>query len=612
MERDVCPPLNRLRIKILLLFREAVEYLTGSRTHDLSFFDCDQFETAVSSNAFNMSDTLAIDMLSISTHHLTRFRDIGWLLAKYGFSDLVRESGLNKAFDDEDVPETDDSKPEEFAADLERLGPTYIKVGQFLSTRPDLISQPYIDSLSRLQDSIEAAPYEQIEEVIISELGARTERLFRTFEKTPLASASLGQVHRATLHNGREVVVKVQRPGIRKTVAEDLDALTDFAEFVDNRTEWGKKYEFGRQLETLRKSLLQELDYTIEATNTSQLAENMQEFDLLRVPKPILDYSTSRVLTLEYIEGEKITDVDADMLQRMDSPRLAEELFNGGLHQILVNGFFHADPHPGNLLLTRDGRIALLDVGMVGKVAPEDQQFLVQLLIAVSEGRGADAAEVAIRMGAQREDFDHDSFVEKVAQIVSDNRGATVSQVKFGGVMFEIQRIASESGLRLPLIFTLLGKAMLNLDETIETLSPDMDVYGQLRSEAGKIMQRRATQNFSPGQIYSSMLEVGEFFTRFPDRINKIMDLVASNKLSVNVEAVDEVKLLKGIQKVANRISMGLLLAALIIGASILMHVDSAFTVFGLPFVSIVAMTFFLLAGCGAVYMVVKMFISDF
>lgn len=550
-----------------------------------------------------------INLLSISSHHFTRFRDIAWLLSKYGFSDLVRQSGIDKTFDDESAPDPETTTPDDFARDLEKLGPTYIKVGQFLSTRPDLITPPFLESLSRLQDSIEPAPIEAIQEVIVSEFGMRPERLFREFAAEPLASASLGQVHRAVLHSGVEVVVKVQRPGVRKQVAEDLDALTDFAEFADEHTQWGKKYEFARQLETLRKSLLQELDYTIEANNTKRLAENLADYERLRVPQTFEQFCTSKVLTFEYIEGKKVSEVQEAELTRIDSKQLAIGLFDAYLQQVLVDGFFHADPHPGNLLLTSDGRLAMLDVGMAGRVDPDDQQFLVQLLIAVSEGRGANAAEVVIRMGAERDDFNREKLIEQAAEIVRDNRGASVSEVRFGSILFEIQRIAAENGLRLPLVFTLLGKSMLNLDKTIENLYPEMDVYGAMRDESTKIMQKRTAKSLTTGQVYSSLIEAGEMFTKFPDRVNKIMDLVASNKLSVNVDAVDEKALIQGIQKIANRIFTGLLLAALIIGAAIIMHVESSWTIGGYP---IIAITFFLIAGIGAVYMIVKTLMSDY
>src|SRR4030095_5429869 len=259
--------------------------------------------------------------------------------------------------------------------------------------------QPYLDALSRLQDQIEPFPYEEVESIVSGELGIRMSKAFADFDPVPIAAASLAQVHRAWMRDGRAVVVKVQRPNIREQIVEDLEALTEAAQFIDAHTELGKRYEFGNLLIELRKSLLHELDFTLEANNMISIGESLGEFENIIVPEPITDYCTSRVLTMERIDGKKISSLNPLRLLEIDGPSLADELFQAYLKQILVDGLFHADPHPGNVFLTDDDQIALLDLGMIGRVTRSFQDNLLRLLLAVSEGRGDDATETAIKMG---------------------------------------------------------------------------------------------------------------------------------------------------------------------------------------------------------------------
>src|SRR5438477_8113817 len=305
--------------------------------------------------------------ISLKPQHLNRYRQIAWLLAKYGRSDLVKQTGLQETLTAEELFKPKEAaKADELAADLESLGPTFVKLGQLLSTRVELLPRPYLDALSRLQDEVEPFGFGEVEKIVTTELGVRISKAFVNFESAPMASASLGQVHLARLRDGRAVAVKVQRPNIREQMVEDLDALADIAEFLDNHTEFGRRYEFTRMLDELRKSLMRELDYRQEGQNLAAFREQLRDFPHLIVPAPIADYSTSRVLTMEYVPGTKITKMSPLSRMEFDGEILAEELFRAYLKQILVDGFFHADPHPGNVFITPDYRIALLDLGMVG------------------------------------------------------------------------------------------------------------------------------------------------------------------------------------------------------------------------------------------------------
>src|SRR5436190_18792280 len=247
--------------------------------------------------------------LSLNPQHLNRYRQIAWLLLKYGGSDLVKQTGLNETLEAEQrVAPKEAAKAEELADDLEKLGPTFVKLGQLLSTRVELMPQAYIEALTRLQDNVEPFSFNDVEKIVTSELGVRMSKAFSDFDVTPMAAASLGQVHRARLRDGRQVAVKVQRPGIRDAMLEDLDALEEIAEFLDHHTAAGKRYEFSQMLEQFRKSLLRELDYRQEATNLTTIGEHLEEFEHIIVPEPISDYSTSRDLTMHYVHGKKIND----------------------------------------------------------------------------------------------------------------------------------------------------------------------------------------------------------------------------------------------------------------------------------------------------------------
>src|SRR5580700_6229355 len=358
--------------------------------------------------------------LSLKPHHLKRYKDIALLFWKYGTSDLAKEFANDAAGEEKTASPAKPGQPtpEELANDLEKMGPTFVKFGQLLSSRPDLLPAPYLKALARLQDKVKPFPHEQVEEIIASELGIRISKAFSFFEEKHLAAASLGQVHRAALRDGRPVVVKVQRPEIRKQIAEDFEVLEEIAGFFDEHTDIGRRYRFGKILAEIKSSILQELDYQREASNLTTLANNLKEFPLILVPLPVLDYSSRSVLTMDYVSGTKITTLSPIAHLDMNGDVLAEELFKAYLKQVLIDGFFHADPHPGNVFLTDDGRVALLDLGMTGRLSSSMQEHLLQLLIAISESNGEDVAKIVLRVSDTTEEFDDSAFRKQVALLV--------------------------------------------------------------------------------------------------------------------------------------------------------------------------------------------------
>ena len=548
--------------------------------------------------------------ISLKPQHLKRYKDIALLLIKHGHWDMLANSGLHEIIGPEQFDKTLPPGPraDELARDLEKLGPTFIKLGQLLSTRADFLPPAYIHALTRLQDNIDAFPFEEIDAIVHHELGVRLSKAFSNFDTKPLAAASLGQVHRAWLRDGRAVVVKVQRPGIREIIAEDLDALEDIAQFLDKHTEWGKRYRFVEMLEELRRSLWRELDYRQEARNLLTLHVNLQSFHRIVVPTAIEDFTTSRVLTMEYISGTKITALSPLARMEIMGAELAEELFQAYLQQILVDGFFHADPHPGNVFITDDHRVALLDLGMTGQIAPRLQENLLQLLLAVSEGRSDEAARIAIKIGEATEQFQEAAFRDRIATLVGAQKAATLEQMQVGRIVLEITQASGETGLRVPTELTLLGKTLLNLDLVGRTLDPQFDPNASIRRNGAKLLQTHLWKALAPGNLFGGILELKDLLMRLPGRVNQILDVVARNDLKVKVDAIDEQVLVEGMQKVANRITVGLILAALIVGAALLMRIDSTFRLFGYPGLAILC---FMGAGGGGLILVINILLQD-
>jgi ubiquinone biosynthesis protein len=548
--------------------------------------------------------------ISLKPQHLKRYKDFALLFLKYGNSDLVQQLGIEEVLDEKDaaLPEGAEYKPDQLTDDLEKMGPTFIKLGQLLSSRSDLLPLPYLSALARLQDDVKPFSYEEVEEIITGELGFRISKGFSYFNAIPIAAASLGQVHEAALRDGRPVVVKVQRPGIRARILEDLEVMEEIAEFLDAHTEAGKRYQFVKLLDEFRKSLMRELNYRKEAANLLSLAHNLREFERIQVPSPIEDYTTSRVLTMEYVTGKKITSLSPLVSLELDGGVLADTLFRAYLQQVLVDGLFHADPHPGNVYLTDDRRIALLDLGMVGRVAPQMQEHLLKLLLAVSEGEAEGAADVLIKISDKRDGFDEMEFRRQISDLVIEKKDASLQEVDVGKMILGLVRQAGEQGLCVAPELTLLGKTLLQLDQVGRTLDPEFNPTAAVRRHVTGLMEQRTRKNLSPGQILASVLEMKDFIGNLPGRLNKILDAVVRSELQIKIKPLDTDLYLEGFQKVANRITAGLILAALIIGAALLMRVETSFQVIGYPGF---AMLCFLAAAGGGFWLVINIFMQD-
>ena len=549
--------------------------------------------------------------MKFSASHLKLYKEIAHLLWKYGRSDLAQQMASDgDAFEaDEIKPKAPgDALPEQLADDLEAMGSTFVKLGQVLAGRPDLLPDPYLKALSRLQDNVKPFPSTDVEHIVMTELGVRISKAFLSFDHEPVAAASLGQVHAAVLRDGRAVVVKVQRPDIRKQIAEDFEVLEEIAGFFDAHTDVGRRYRFVSILEEFRQTIHQELDYEREAQNLIAVGKNLEGFPLIVIPQPVADYSTRCVLTMDRIEGRKITKLGGIARLDLKGAPLAEELFKAYLKQVLVDGLFHADPHPGNVFVTDDGRIALLDLGMVGRTTPTMQENLLKLLLAVSTGNGDGAAELVIHMSEKTDEFDAVAFRRQIGQLVAQHQDQGLQQLNVGRTLLALSRHATDNGLFVASELTLLGKTMLQLDEVGRILDPAFDAAASVRRNVENLMTQRLRKDLTKTNAVSGLLEMKDFMGHLPLRLNRIMDADSNAELEVRIKAVDAKMVMGGMQKIANRITTGLVLAALIIGASLLMRIETRSRLFGYP---TLAMLCFIAAAGGGSWLLITIFMQD-
>ncbi|CAN5524580.1 AarF/UbiB family protein [soil metagenome] len=547
--------------------------------------------------------------ISLKPKHLRRYKDIAQLFFKYGNSDLIKSAGLEDVqFEENETVVT--SEIEHLPDDLEKLGPTFIKLGQFMSTRSDMLPAPYIDVLERLQDSIKPFPFETVKKIIDEEIGMRFSKAFLEFDEKPVGAASIGQVHKAVLRDGRSVVVKVQRPDIRQMVLDDLDAIFEIATFLEEHTEAGKKFAIATMIEEFKKSMLRELDYRNEAQNLKILHENLKRFKNIIVPMPVEDYTTSKVITMDYITGTKVTSVSPLRKLEIDGEKLAESLFKAYLKQILVDGFYHSDPHPGNVFVTDDNRIALLDLGMVGYVSSDLQTDLLHVLLAIGDGRGIQVAEYAMKLSGKENDDSAETrkFKSNINELVQRQKAAMLENLEIGKIILQITKFCGENNMVLPNEFAMLGKTLLNLDKVGSTLDPNFNPNDSIRRNVDDLIKKKLLQASSSKKPYDVLLESKEFIEKLPSRVNHILDKVANNQVELKVKAFDEVYLMDGLQKIANRIAMGLIIAASIIGAAIIMRIETSYTIFGYPGF---AMIMFLIAIVGGIILSYKILVSD-
>ncbi|MHA2788595.1 ABC1 kinase family protein [Corynebacterium sp. S7] len=535
---------------------------------------------------------------------MSRIAELVRLIVRHGGAALLHPDRAAK-YRSKDDEEVSNDGPEQLAADLEAMGPTYIKLGQLMSTRHDILPPQYADALARLQDNVQEVPVELVHKTIREDLGGDGHEIFAEFDDKPLAAASIGQVHRARTKEGLDVVVKVLRPTVREDVKEDMEVLMQVAKLIDTRTKIGQRLGAVEMLQQFRRSLNDELDYRKERANQDKFVELVEDYELLTVPKTYAEYSTSRVLTMDYVQGYKITELAPTTIEDIGGPAIASSLFRFYIDTLFRYGLLHADPHPGNLFITPDNHLAILDFGMVSRVPKQARNKLIRLLISIGEGDGDQVADVLATMVHSTGELDVDAFRNEVGYFVSSVLSLG-SDFQIGTVMVELARISGEFGLRTPTDMTMIGKALLNLDETVQALDPNFTPVDAIKDNIDILTE--SGLHISAGSVASHTMETKDFVSHLPRRANRIMDALSDGELSFHVNGIDEDRLVESMHQVANRVTAGLVLAAITVAAALMSSIDSGPQILGYPAVSLI---FFLIAAIGGLVFIVVIFAND-
>lgn len=533
-------------------------------------------------------------------------------IIKYANSDVVKSASANALNTIETEEKTDEEysqKPEELVEDLKKMGPTYVKLGQLLSTRPDLLPENYLAALANLQEDVETVPYEEVQKIFEEEIGVRISKAFELFDPEPLASASIGQVHRALLPSGRMVAVKIQRPDVRKKFIEDLNTLQEMADFAVKHSEGARKFAVNDVVDELRFILLNELDYTKEAQNLTIIKENLKKFHNIVVPSPVNEYSSSKVLTMDFVDGKKITEIGNLKKMETDFTPVIDDFIESYLQQVIVDGFAHADPHPGNIRLTKDDKLALMDLGMVAKFSPKLQEKIMVLMMGMGKKDGDHITDALLDMSEyEAANTDLNSFRKNINRLVMDSISSNAEDMEMGRALIQMNRIAATEGIKLPVELNILGKILLNLDQIVATLTPKYDIQSAIKRFMEDTFSKKMRSELKPENILGVLLENKKLAENLPSRLNKITENLAANNFEVKVNAIDEERFTDGFQKVANRITSGLIIAAMIIGAALLMKIPSSYSIMGygiLPFI------FFMIAIGLGLYLIYNIMFKD-
>lgn len=518
-----------------------------------------------------------IGVVGRTYRHLARYRQILTVFFKYGFGDLIEllkieqyiEIGLQLISKNRRIRLEKLSRAERVRMACEELGPTYIKFGQILSTRPDLVPVDFIKELSKLQDDVPSSPFSEVSKIIESELGAPPEEIFDFFEKTPLASASIGQVYRATLKDGEAVAVKVQRPGIKKIIEVDLEIMLHLATLMERHIEEMSLHQPVKIVEEFARTLEKEIDYTIEATNMERIANNFLNDLTIYVPKVFWDTTTESILTTEFVEGIKVSEIDRLEKEGLDRKLITVRGADIVLKQIIKHGFFHADPHPGNIFVLPNNVICLLDFGMTGSVDRRTREDFIDLAESVVNRNESRATQVLLKLTYWEEDPDIRLLEKDVADFMGQHLYKPLKDIKIGKLLNNLLEMAFQHRLRIsPDIFLML-KAFSAIEGVGLMLDPEFDMIQQAAPFIKEVKRDRLSPQRITGDIFRLAIELFQFVENFPKDILSITRLIKQQKLSLNLEYKGLDKMLSTYDQISNRISFSIIIAALIIGSAI-------------------------------------------
>ncbi|HET7568054.1 MAG TPA: AarF/UbiB family protein [Gaiellaceae bacterium] len=453
---------------------------------------------------------------------------------------------------------------------LEELGTTFIKLGQLLSSRPDLLPDVYIEELARLVDDVTPVPFAEIEAIVREDLG---DGVFARVEPAPLATASIAQTHRALTTNGRDVVIKVRRPGIVEQVELDLALLRSSARMIAGRSETAQLLQLEELADELEVHLRAELDFEEEAHNAELMRRLVEGHERVFVPEVIRPLVSERVLVLEYVEGRKVEAGHG--LAPESAAELAREFFRAYVYQVVVEGVYHADPHHGNVFLTGDGRLALLDFGLLGRLDEDTRTGLSLLLLALAQNRADDVADLIISLSIVDVRSDQPGFQQDVRRKLPRFHWRPLGSLQVGHALADLQRAALQRNIRLPTSFALVGKTLAQADAIARTLDPELDPISLLEDEALGVMVREAERRLEPNRLLGYLYTQLEPVSRLPRRVGHLLAELEQGSFTVGVVPTGLSELEHNLRSIANRIGAAMIVAAMLLASAILVQANS-------------------------------------
>ena len=506
--------------------------------------------------------------------HFKRYREIANVLSRHGLGYLLETTGLDNLFRLPWQKREPQGPPSSIAQRirmvLEELGPAFIKLGQVLSTRPDLLPAVYITELELLQDQVPPLSFPEIKASIEAELHQSLEQLFASFDTTPLASASIGQVHQARLTGGEHIVVKVQRPGSSRKVQTDLEILQDFARIVTTRTEWGKLYQLQDLVSEFAQTIREELNYTFEAHNAERLRRNFLNDPQVRIPKVYWNYTTPRILVLEYCAGVKITAINELGEREIETRTVVHRLARAFFKQLLIDGFFHADLHPGNLAVTDDGAILFMDFGVMGRLDEDLRQKLGAMLLAVIRRNADGILRLLVAIGSVSPKVNRRKLRRELARLMDRYATLPLQEVKIGLIFRELLDLSFTYQIRIPRELILVVRCLVLLESLIERLDPRSNLMELAQPFAGQLLREK----LEPARLAKTALayleELSSITLELPKRLNNICESLEAGELKIKLEHQNLGLFITRLNLMGNRLSFSLIVAAIIIGSSLI------------------------------------------
>ena len=543
---------------------------------------------------------------------LGRVQDIAAVLIRYGFGDVVQRIGMSGALEKagkvlhwkkaEELARL--RPPERLRRVMEELGPTFVKLGQVLATRVDLFGPEWLEEFGKLQDKAPAVDYAEIKKQLTEDLGVAPEKVFALTVTEPLAAASLAQVHKARLEDGRWVVLKVRRPGIRPVVEADLRLLHRLAEIIESEAPDLRQYRPCELVQQFSRSLRSELDFAAEGRHAERIAENLSEDSGIVVPGTHWQWTGERLSVQDFIDGIPGRDLDAVNEAGLDRHRIAQRGTRAILDMILVHGFFHADPHPGNIKYLSGDRIGLLDFGMVGRLSEERRHEVAELLYGLVSRDSARVARILLDWSLDSE-ADPDRLQEDIVAFIDHYHGVPLEQLDMAAMVGDMTAVLRQHGLILPADLVLMLKAFITMEGMGRRLDPDFD----MASEAAPLIEQVLKRHYSPSSVarrlQQSLLETARVLGGLPDDLSRLLRAARRGRIEVHVDVKSLHEVSSRLDRAVSRLTLGIVTAALIIGSAIAMNVDPSED--GVPILGLMG---FVGAALGGVWLLISIWRS--